>query len=611
MSAWHWLSWPLLLGQLGCTVAAASSEEDARPKNSCSSQDGCGRGESCVGGLCQSLNGELESVLLTASPAAESPVPNLTFVMHLADTQTTGGAKDLVWPGSAVVTGSLVLPNGHCYPEFVSDDPNRTILPSTDGTLPVTATFSLRQRWLGLSPQTYYAKTVAAPVTLTGYTFDLQVPSGEYDVYLVPPKRQKGACVVPPQLFRRVPIGVEDNVPNGVYRFNLATVSSLELHFLWPQSSPSLIGWTADILEPLGGNPISTEVVLGPPGSTRGMLDYSVPLAYSAVTERTGAGNVDAAREFLRLRPPSGVVAPTIYLERSALGLLQNQGEPVNVTIFTQYPLPVTVRGQLVTQDDRRPTAGELTFVSQTIYGVDAGVFGFFQTTVNVGDDGVLEVPLPPGKYFVQAVPPVLGSGEEALSALQVEWDVPADIPIQFGKLLELSRAPQITGQSRAQRAQVQAAPVKRTVRPFDEAFGVEPFSARSIGGFVDEAGRFVLPVDELRDARVNLTVLAPQELGFGWFVRTGLELGMGDQDLGRLALPLPAVIAGQASVLQDGANVALGSAAIRAYAYLDKDYKYTRDPDAAESIVPVAETRADPDGAFRLLLPSTIDAPK
>jgi hypothetical protein len=50
-----------------------------------------------------------------------------------------------------------------------------------------------------------------------------------------------------------------------------------------------------------------------------------------------------------------------------------------------------------------------------------------------------------------------------------------------------------------------------------------------------------------------------------------------------------------------------LASASVRAYAYLDKDRAYTRDPKMAAFLVEVAETRADANGAFRLLIPESI----
>ncbi len=610
MSVWRWVGLSLLLGQAACTVTAVSAKEDARPKNSCSSSDNCGKGESCVTGLCQSLNGKLEAVLLTATPSSDSAIPHLTFVTHVGDLATNGGLKNLSWPGSVGVTGRLVLPTGHCYPEFVSEDPNAVILEAKDGTLPLSVTFTLRQHLLGLSQQKYYSSTSAAP--LSGYLFGLQVPSGEYDVYLAPPKRQKGSCVVPPQLFRAVSIGVNENSATSFYRFTLASTSNLDLHVIWPDAGQTLVGWRADILEPLGGYPISTEVVLSEPTNRQGKLDYAVPLAYSAVSEDPESSKANVARELLRLRPPEDLDLPVIYLERSGLGVLQRPGEPINVTIFNRFPQPVSVRGQIVKQSDGRSVTASLNLVSKEIYGVERGVLTSFRKSVTSKSDGTFEVRLPPGKYAVHAVPPLpTGIGELPLSMVEVEWEVPADTPIQFGKLLELPTTSELSGQSRFQGAQVDVTPAPSYVAPFDELHDVEPFVPRSTGSFVDDAGRFVLQVDKLRNSRVNVRVEAPEELGFGWFVRPGLELGVVDQDLGRVALPLPAVISGAASVIEEGESLPLTSGVIRAYAYLDENFRYTREPQVARTIVQVAETRADTDGGFRLLLPETIDAPK
>lgn len=611
MSSWRLLGAWLSLLQVGCTVTAVSAREDKRPKNSCTSSDACGDGESCLSGLCQSLNGELEAVLLTATPSIDSKIPHLSFVTHLGELPATGGVKEIAWPGAARVTGSFVLPKDHCYPSFLSDDPDVAILASTDGTLPVSATLSLRQRALGLAQQTYYAKTVTAPVR--GYTFDVQVPGGQYDVYLAPPKHQTGDCVVPPQLFRGIAIGVDENsAPNGAYRFTLSAITKLSLHLMWPGPEPTLNGWVADMIEPLDGNPVSTQVVLGAPQAAGNKLDYAVPLSYSAIVEGESTSGSSSAEYLLRLRPPADLVAPTIYLERSALGLLQDPEDRIDLTIFSKFPAPVTVLGQLVREDDGRTVGGTVTLVSEKIYGVDRGVFGFYQTSVEVKDRGAIEVRVPPGRYAVQVAPTTaMGSEPGALSILETKWEVPADTPVQYGKLLELTATSELTGQSRAQGAQVQAVPAPHRVPAFQEAFGDSPFIPRSTDSFVDDGGRFVLQVDKLEASRVNLTVQAPEELGYGWFVRPGLELGLGDQDLGRVTLPLPAVLPGVASVLEDGKAAVLASGTIRAYAYLDKDFRYTRDPTLAATVVQVAETRADETGAFRLLLPASIDAPK
>lgn len=596
----------LLLAQWGCTVTAVSATDDPRPRNSCTSSDACGKGETCSGGLCQSLNGELEAVLVTATPYSESTLPKLTYVSHLGDLPTSQSGE-LSFPGPARVTGSLKLPASmDCYPDFLGE-PNRDILPSKDGTLPVSATLTLRQRLLGLSQQVYYAETGAAP--LNGYNFELLVPSGEYDVYLVPPKRQTGDCLVPPQLYRSVPIGVKETSEAKGYEFPV-TVSKLDLHILWPKESASLTGWVADIVEPIGGNPISTEITLGKPESLSELTDdYATPLSYSTVDSSSTTPGVSAVADLLRLRPPENLVAPTIFLQRTAFGLLQPAGKPVNLDIFSRYPNPVRVRGQMVRADDGRSVNGTLTLVSSAIFGVDDGVFGSFRTTVELNNEGAIDVMLPPGRYHVQAKPKqALGNAAGTLAVLETDWEVPFDpnVRVQHGKRLELMATSELSGQGRVRGAEVQVVPSPQATLAFEDAFGERRFTPRSTATFVDDVGRFVLQVDP---GRFDITMQAPEELGFGWFVRPRQQLGDQNQDLGRLLLPHPSVLARTASVGQAPDVVPLALATIRAYAYLDQNGSYTRDPTLAASVTQVAETRADETGAFRLLLPASIDA--
>ena len=93
--------------------------------------------------------------------------------------------------------------------------------------------------------------------------------------------------------------------------------------------------------------------------------------------------------------------------------------------------------------------------------------------------------------------------------------------------------------------------------------------------------------------------------------------LSSASQDLGRLILPLPIVYQGAVTI--PGASTAEGSpdsmsvpnALIRAYVYLDQNGAYTAEPDdpqrGARSALQIAETRADDQGRFRLLLPSRL----
>ncbi len=596
----------LLPSAWGCTVTAVSQGDDPRPSNSCTSESDCGQ-DTCRDGLCQPLNGQLEALLISATPPSDSGIPHLTFVAQLDNVPTSGGSQDLTLPGPSHVVGSLVLPKGAtCYPGFISDDPRTPIGPADDGkSLPVTVTLALSQRLLGLAQQPYFAST-STRNKQGGYTFDIQVPRGEYDVYLAPPAKQEG-CPVPPQLYRSFVIDRE----NAEITFPLSSIANLPLGIRWPKASPSLSGWVVDIIEPLGGNPISTQRVLGEPISLgEKLVEYPAGLFYSTVVAPVAATGVASASDLLRLRPPRDLIAPTIFLDRSALGLLLPPGQRVVLDRFTRIPLPVTVEGQVARLEDGTPVGGYVTLVSTKIYGVDPGIFASYQTTVQVGVDGALRAELPPGKYRVQAVPPLPGgqSLDGALAALETTWDIPADTPVQYGKLLELQPISAVVGQTRFLGAQVQAVPSPQTILPFEQAFGAGPFAPRASAGLVDDAGRFVVKADP---GSFDVSVQAPDTLGFGWFVRPGLQVEAQDLDLGRVTLPTPSLLFGTARVSLSGTEAPLASAAIRAYAYLDKDLAYTRDPKLAVSVVQVAETRADENGVFRLLIPSRIAASK
>ena len=604
----RWFSVLVLLpAHWGCTVTAVSAGDDPRPNNSCTNDSECGD-DICRDNICQTLNGQIEALLISATPPSDSGIPHLTFVAQLDDVPTSGGVQDLTLPGPSRVSGSLVLPKGEtCYPGF--DSP---IGPADDGkSLPVTVTFALGQRLLGLPPERYFANTTTVRNKKGGYSFDVQVPRGEYDVYLVPPSHQLG-CAVPPQLYRSYSIDTE----NAAITFPLSSISQLPLIVRWPKSSPSLTGWTVDMIEPLGGNSISTERVLGEAidaGEASATVDYSAQISYSTVVVPVAAAvntQVKAARDLLRLRPRADQVAPTIFMDRTGLGLLGGQGEVVVIDRFTQLPEPVRVESRLVRLDGGTPVAGHVSLVSTQIYGVDNGIFASYQTTVEVAADGAIHAVLPPGNYNVWAVPPVVGGGSEeaALAALAATWDVPADIPVQYGKVLELTDVASVVGQSRFLGAQVQAVPSPENILPFEDAFGEGPFTPRAGTGIVDDAGKFAVPVDP---GLFDVSVQAPESLGFAWQVYPGVRVAEHDQELGRVTLPRPSLLSGRASVSLAGSQAALGSAAIRAYAYLDKNFVYTRDVKQAERVVQVAETRANADGSFRLFVPSSITAPK
>lgn len=599
---------PLGLIALGCTVKAETAADDPRPKNTCSDNSDCENGN-CNLGVCQTPNGKIEALFVTASPASDSAIPHLTYGMPVLDVPTSGSPRDLVFPGPARITGSFELAKGDgCYPSFPAEDLETAIIPALDGkTLPAKVTLSLGERVLGLPQQLFLSSTPSAPER-GSYKFELQVASGKFDVYLVPPADQIGPCQAPPQLYRN--FAVEGSTP--IYQWSLASVSPLDVHVHFPSpklTGQELKGWRVDLIEPIGGNPISTGVELGVPlveGSGDQTVDYVAALRYSAVVGTpTKVTSSEGLSELIRLRPPPGVIAPTLLFDRSATSLFEPT--EAHVVGLTRFPTPVTIEGQVVRHDDGAPVSAQVFLQSTKIYGVDEGILATYQVAVAVQDDGLFEVTVPPGTYRVQAAPPQASGGvdqADALVATEASWDVSVTPSFQAGKVVELARGVATVGQSRFPGAQVRAVPTPDPVLSFDQAFGQGRFVARSASALVDDSGHFELQTDP---GRFDISVQAPDALGFAWYVRPGVEVGKESRDLGRVALPLPALFAGKAVVDLGGVTAPLGSAAIRAYAYLDKDFAYTRDPKQAVSLIEVAETRAEADGSFRLLIPESI----
>jgi hypothetical protein len=594
----------------GCTITAINEQQEQGASNTCSSDDDCDN-RHCLENVCQATAGQFELLLLEVTPPSDSRLAHIPLITKVDQVPTSGGELDLSLTRAARVTGSMSIPPGsgcemaHFY--FPDGTQASGSSPSEDGlSIPVTVTLTPRTALLGLPSQTYQVQAnelTVAPVVGGQYVFDVQVPAGEYDVYIAPPVRQEG-CQVPPQLYRRQAILTDTNL-----QFTFAPASKpLSVTIAFPSSSNALKGWIVDIIERVSGNRLSTEQVLDEPDANG---NYFAKLAYSKVNDRkVPADDVEAETDLLRLRPPAELVAPTIYADRAGLGLFGSV-DKADLGAFTKFPTPVVVEGQLTGLDDGVPVNGHVRFVSTEIYGVDDGVFASYQTEIDVPETGLFSLQLPPGKYRVYAVPP-LSPDERGLSALELSWDIPDDVPRQAGKLIELPRIANVVGSASLQGAQVYVVPSPQSVLPFEQVFGAAAFVPRATADMVDDRGSFRIEADP---GRFDVSVRSSDASGFGWFVRPGFKVEPGghEQELGRLALPEPSVVTGVARVTLGGdlEPALLPSSLIRAYVFLDKDLKYTRDQAQARSVIQVAETRSDSGGNYRLLVPASIDAAK
>lgn len=602
-----------------CTVTATSPGLDEGPSNSCSSDSDCPRdGGSCLEGVCQTLNGRLESLLIEVTPPSDSLLPHIPFLVYQEDLPATGNELALGLTRAQRVQGWMRPPVVSGCKRTYYGQQDSELSPSTDGeSMPVTVTLRPREAALGLPTQIHVADATLPTVNMQNgsihYTFNLHVPAGSYDVYVEPVSQEiapavDGAeidesCRIPPQLFRATELMAAQGAVDLVLEPH--PISEVDISVEFP-GAPGLDGWKVDIIDSLSGLPISTSRTLANAEAAGSLYRYRALLAYSGVGGPEAAdAEAGGANDLVRLRPPAGVVAPTIILDRAGLGLFGGPG--LTIKAITQVPSPVTLQGQMSGREDGAPSSGHVVLVSTDVSGIDAGIFGSYRTSAEVGKDGLFELALPPGRYRVFGVP----SREDparTLSAYETVWDVPADANFQAGKLLELPSLAQVHGQTALPGAEVRVSASPRNVLPFEELLGRDAFEfiPTAFPGLVDEAGRFVLRADP---GRFNIAVQPPVASNYAWSVRPSFEVVAGvEKELGRMPSRVPWVVSGVATVRESAAVVS--GALVRAYAYLDENLSYTRDPAEARSVIQVAETRTDEQGKFRLLVPEDISNP-
>jgi hypothetical protein len=104
-----------------------------------------------------------------------------------------------------------------------------------------------------------------------------------------------------------------------------------------------------------------------------------------------------------------------------------------------------------------------------------------------------------------------------------------------------------------------------------------------------------------------NLFVQPDPASGFAWYVQPMLDVALSDLDLGNLDVSLPVVFHGVVTspIGTYSASNGVADALIRAYAYVPNP-----DQPDERAAIQVAETRADQNGSFKLLIPAELYGP-
>ena len=597
-----------LLLASACSVAAIDQAASTIAHNECSSSSECVGGD-CEVGECRSHSGTLQHVLFEVTPPADaSVIAGVQFLRPLDLSPEGDDAVTLDLGLISQVVGEVKVVERRCVPKFV-DDKGKEIVVASNGSIPATITLIPKTSVLGLySPRAIVQSGI---IDASYFGFSVNVPPGRYDVYVEPKHQQDETCPVPPQLLR-------DQTFNGGalgLSIKLPEPSTFEFHVNWPLADGALNRWLVDMVDPTSGRVISNRVQLAL--GTGGKADYVATVSYLPVI---GGVKEQATEQLLRLSPPDGTIAPTVLLARSALGLFDAGHGVLNQ--FISLPVPVQVQGQVTDGATPRPVAATVTLVATKLGGVDPGVLASFVRTVDVGANGNIDVPLLPGTYRVSAVPRVelsadAVSGDSTLAAATAEWVVASTPDNQAGKVVELGTALAINGQAVSgttalATAQVSAITSATSVQSdvLHQSLGETSLVPRASSGSVGKTGEFAFRTDK---GTFDISVRPLPNTGFGWLVLPSVPVGTLPQtsngvSFGLLQAPLPVSYGGTVTVPGSPASLTVPGALIRAYIYT-KAGSYTADELSADSVLQIAETRANKSGNFQILIPASLNS--
>ncbi len=589
----------------GCATAASDAGSAGGVKGCVSDRD-CNEGV-CVDGFCSATENRIQALLLEAtvpSTLSSGDYANLRFLFPA--TLGAGGHLDVAVGLISRLEVKISPPALECE--------NAPI--DADGRVPLRVSVIQDPRLAGILPQSYGADSDTAS---QDFSVAVAVPPGEVDLYFEPIEGNAlvnsslTACRMPPLLVRGqlVEAGrvlIEQRLP-------LPQVLTVDVRFPRAaaddgETSP-LLGWTLDVVEPVGGRRISTRAdLLADDSDDPESFHHVVEVAFNPVSGK-GAEAI-LGTELVRLSPPEGVVAPTFTVSRSALDLF-GTGQNV-LDQISRLPPVIVVEGRVEGEDDSTPFRADVSVLAEELDAGPSGVFATFRTLGHTDLNGSFSIPVVAGRHRVVAVPV-----SDASRAVGVTQWVIADSPsTQAGKLVELPEASTLRGAVRDAAAGVDLVGSTVTVLPsrtersatyLGEVLGDPVVAAlRSGTAVVDEGGAFSVQLDQ---GTFDVSLRPPENRLVPWAVRSRVEVGKGTTDLGQISMPLSVVYDGTVTVpgsSDAGGTMVLPGVLLRAYAVLDATGALATAPEEGVGVVSIGQARADSNGSFLLVLPDRLE---
>jgi hypothetical protein len=664
------LAWLICGTAFGCGVLPDTASDAPQAPLTCADDSECSDGHCLTAfGVCSQAHGELTHLLFEVTPPASDPVYGGARFLTMADLDSANPEGN---PAHGIEPGWIEL---NVQPRVqvsgsVSAPIQEACVSSARRTLPVTLTFTPRERLFGLPVPSY---DLSSTVDTTGeYTFRGSLPPGNYDVYMRPDTAALNQdCVAIPQIFHDQQIG------NTLLGLMQQAPAPLQLTFLGEDNHD---GWVVDMVHPVTGELISNRVRLSaanrdPVTNTlRATLYYSTdpkePTESDATLDASGMQKVQRkGDELVRLTPPPNVQAGTVFLQRSGLEL-STSGEGLIGDVF-KFGKPVEFHSWVWKEREfDSPVPASVSFAARELDEVD-GVSASFSSSAMVDPRGQIQVSLLPGRYRVRVTPPGidvpnLGLLSSTESDITVWPNDAGEAVVQGGHVIEVPAAVSLSGrvvadaggqslagvEVRADAASsfqaACAAPTAEQPKPacdrqartavLRKALAQDPFVPRTRNTLSADDGSFIIDgldcgqCEAGAGARFDVSVRPPPELRLPWLVLRATDVFASETMRKALRVPQPVAHAmrltyGEPTLGADpnsaGSVPGFGGALIRVYALIDEQMKIVSDaassipcvaiPDSpgqrcVQSVLQVAEVRSGNDGEFLLLLPPNLN---
>jgi hypothetical protein len=589
----------LAAASVGCAMSVGTSATDAPSNNNeCTTDDDCDEG-TCESFTCVAQTSALENVALEITGPAATSAGEYREIRYLHAIQLeTSGTFDVLLDYVAELVTQITPPSSSCTSEDLD----------SAGRIPVRVEAIQDPKVTGIGATTYVG--VSEP-GVDDNSVTVRVPPGVVDLYVEPVVDALSSSS--PDSCTRVPfLALGQKIEAGKVQFQqkLAVPPQLKVKVVASptgENASEIDGYTVDLVDPLYGRRLSSQVLLGTPKLVEGKATYDFTLAYQPVA---GAGASElAGKEIFRFVPPPGRVAPTFYVTRLAADLFGSNALVINQIV--RVPRTVVVSGRVQSKSNRVPVAAQVTAVLRGGSDPSTGALAQFRVSAPTDLQGRFQLDLVSGDFDVVATPLT----DVNYASVVTSWSL-SESAGDTEQTLALPEASALTGRisvgvegSAAVAANVLAMPTSIGARStfVDGLVRQSVTSRRSAATKVNAEGAFELAVDP---GNYDVCVRPADDSGYPWFVRPNTVVGSGGVGLGAIQLTAPFAFTGRVTVPgpKGEDRVVLPGALIRAFALFDSNGRLVSTLSEATGAVQIGEARAASTGQYELLLPARLE---